>query len=36
MLTLHVPGTCGNQKEASGPLKLELQVVLSYRLGAGN
>lgn len=31
-----VPSACGNQKRASDPLKLALQMVVSYHIGAGN
>ena len=34
--TMCVPGACGGQKRVSDPLELELQKVVSHRVGAGN
>ena len=31
-----VPGVCGGQKRASDTLELELEVVVSHCVGAGN
>jgi hypothetical protein len=31
-----VPGTCRGQKRTRGPLEPEIQVVVSYHVGAGN
>ena len=31
-----IPGTCGGQKKALDSLKLELQVIVSWHVAAGN
>lgn len=34
--TTHVISVCGDQKRAPDPLEVELYMVLSYHVGAGN
>jgi hypothetical protein len=34
--TMCVPDACGGQKRMPNPLELELQVVVSHHVGAGN
>lgn len=36
LCTMDVSVTCRGQKRVSGPLKVELQMVVSHCLGAGN
>ena len=33
---VHMPGALRDQKRALGPLELELQMIVSHHLGAGN
>jgi hypothetical protein len=36
LCTIHVPGACGGQKRALDLPELQLQMVVSLRVGAGN
>lgn len=33
---MYVPGACEGQKRGSDPLELDLQMVVSHPMGAGN
>lgn len=36
IFTTHVPVSCGGQKKEWKPLDLELRIVMSFHVGAGN